>query len=928
MSTTPQANPTADDLAREVYYATIAATTPPPATYKGRARGKTKDSSWRTNIALWEAYPALPVAPLAAGNKAGADAWLRMEAIIVQKMFEEKPGNQAPAWNPGKPTWPLPTPPKSWSAGSKFAARRPWKKTVPQTRYHTGIDLAASPGTPVLAPEAGTIIAPNTGWEYNAQTGKGVKALIMQTDSGLTILLGGIRPDSAIVKAGQKVQAGEKLAEVGRYPLGDSMLHFTLHDALLSEKEVNARKSWPFGQPPPANVIDPAAYLGAAANNPKYSMVGFVGQGDEPGLVVNDVEGGELFEGTEEATPFVSASDGRTGTKPCVGKECVKTDAVAWYNALNSYRNAAYPLHVYASKLPSPTPASIAASGVLNDAASFVSQAIDPNEPAALPLTNWGDATSEYLNLAYAVREAIDTLTAFVASASAPGNEQAPDKPKNPGPLPPTPKPPAKSSGGGLGIVAGLGAAAVLGVTFYVLTSKRASRASKVAAAALMIALPGCGPVAPEPLTGTSNFSSSTTAATWRTTDVPTPSSGSRPTTSSTSNASGTSSTGQTSTTSGASSEGDGDSGQPPEPELPRGCECRTSTDCTGGAICGPGGICVFSCDPGCPVACQLAPPNFCLPPCHIPCALVVSGDGEHLGDLVSRGPDGGHRPRGGRCVDDRHRQPLRGGGVTASALAGASGSPDPDPVGRTPVSHGSAASAARRVGGIMCDMMTSTSNLLLSGLIGAATVACGGVVVEGTSGAPSDASDSSPTTTSASTDTTRTASTLGSDSSTSISSGATSTSSTGEPSGSSVPATTTAPVDLPTQCPEPDCDPVGGSCPGEQLCHPALRVCLEPCSRDCQFYCVSDDTTHYDPNGWCPRCDTGAHPGECIVEHGCVTDTECEPFGQKCALWLGWCMDVCTSPQECEWQCIDANDNKIGTDLCSFCDVSKGLEP
>lgn len=643
MSTTPQANPTADDLAREVYYATIAATTPPPATYKGRARGKTKDSSWRTNIALWEAYPALPVAPLAAGDKAGADAWLRMEAIIVQKMFEEQPGNQAPAWNPGKPTWPLPTPPKSWGAGSKFAARRPWKKTVPQTRYHTGIDLAASPGTPVLAPEAGTIVAPNTGWEYNVNTGKGVKALIMQTDSGLTILLGGIRPDSALVKAGQKVQAGEKLAEVGRYPLGDSMLHFTLHNALLSEKEVNARKSWPFGQPPPANVIDPAAYLGAAANNPKYSMVGFVGQGDEPGLVVNDVEGGELFEGTEEATPFVSASDGRTGTKPCVGKVCVKADAIAWYNALKSYYGAANPLYVYASGLSSQIPAVV--TETLKDAAGQLSEENYPSSPEEAQIVNWATLTSEYLNLTYAVREAIDTLTAFVASASAPGNEQAPDKPKNPGPLPPAPKPPAKSSGGGLGIVAGLGAAAVvLGVTVYVLTSKRASRASKVAAAALMIVLPGCGPVAPEPLTGTSGFSSTTTA-TWRTTDdVPTPSSDSRPTTSSTSSASGTTSTGQTSTTSAASSEGDSDSGQP-EPELPGGCECRTSTDCTGGAICGFGGICVFSCDPGCPVACQLAPPNFCLPPCHIPCALGCTTSG--VCPLCQPGP-----PEGATTID------------------------------------------------------------------------------------------------------------------------------------------------------------------------------------------------------------------------------------------------------------------------------------
>lgn len=617
MSTTPQANPTADDLAREVYYATIAATTPPPATYKGRARGKTKDSSWRTNIALWEAYPALPVAPLAAGNKAGADAWLRMEAIIVQKMFEEQPGNQAPAWNPGKPTWPLPTPPKSWGAGSKFAARRPWKKTVPQTRYHTGIDLAASPGTPVLAPEAGTIIAPNTGWEYNVNTGKGVKALIMQTNSGLTILLGGIRPDSAIVKAGQKVQAGEKLAEVGRYPLGDSMLHFTLHNALLSEKEVNARKSWPFGQPPPANVIDPAAYLGAAANNPKYSMVGFVGQGDEPGLVVNDVEGGELFEGTEEATPFISASDGRTGTKPCVGKVCVKADAIAWYNALKSYYGAANLLYIYASKLPNPTPQVVAAGQTLKDAAVELADENYPSSPEDAQLVYWPNATSEYLNLTYAVREAIDTLTAFVASASAPGNEQAPDGPKNPGPLPPNlPPAPTPSGGGGLGMVAGIGAAVLTAGVIFVLATRKSSRRARAVLPILLILAPGCGPI-PPPIGSTSTTS-----------DV----GGPEPTTTSTSQSS-SSSSGASSSTSSSTSSGPGSSSSSTGAstgidEPPGGCECRTDSDCSGGAFCGAFGICVVTCEPSCPVACQLAEPGFCPPPCSDPCPFICTDSG------------------------------------------------------------------------------------------------------------------------------------------------------------------------------------------------------------------------------------------------------------------------------------------------------------
>ena len=105
------------------------------------------------------------------------------------------------------------------------------------------------------------------------------------------------------------------------------------------------------------------------------------------------------------------------------------------------------------------------------------------------------------------------------------------------------------------------------------------------------------------------------------------------------------------------------------------------------------------------------------------------------------------------------------------------------------------------------------------------------------------------------------------------------------------------------------------------------FKVCLEPCTRDCVFYCV-DDLNHYDPNGWCPRCDSGAFPGQCFVLNTCAKDIDCEPFGQKCAFWTGWCMDPCTDPQACEWQCVDAEDNKLGADLCSFCDVSQALEP
>jgi len=646
MSTTPQTKPTSDDLEREKQYAKIAATTPPPATYKGRSRGSTKDSSWRTNIALWETYPGLPVAPLAAGNKAGTDAWLRIEAVVVQTMFAEQPGNLSPSWDPGKPTWPLPTPPASWSAGSKYAARRPWKKQVPQTRNHTGIDLKAAPGTPVLAPFSGTIVARNSGWEFNKSTGKGVKALIMQTDNGLTILLGGIRPDSAIVADGQKVQAGEKLAEIGSYPLGDSMLHMSIYQGSLSEKEVNARKSWPYGQPPPANLIDPSSFLGQAANNPKYKTAGFVQQPDGPGLVENDVEGGEFFEGVEDEVPFVSASDGRTGAKPCVGKVCVKADAIAWYNALKSYYGAASPLYTYASKMPNPTPQVIAAGQTLKDAATALAEENYPSSPEEAQLVYWPNTTSEYLNLTYAVREAIDVLTAFVASASAPGNEQAPDAPKNPGPLPPNlpPVPAPSGGGGGLGMVAGIGAAVLMvGVIFAMATSK--SRRTRAMLPILLILAPGCGPIPPS--LGSTSTSGGQTTDGHEVSDVggPDPTTTTQATSTSGSGSSGSTSSGGP----GSSSSSTGASTGVDEP--PGGCECRSDSDCSGGAFCGAFGICVVACDPSCPVACQLADPGFCPPPCSDPCPFICSDSGtcalcqlplDHGGGATASAPTGG----------------------------------------------------------------------------------------------------------------------------------------------------------------------------------------------------------------------------------------------------------------------------------------------
>ncbi len=414
MSTTkPELNPTKADLARELAAAVAVVTNPPPATYQGVQRGMTKDTAWRTNVAWWEAYSLAAGTKIVAGDEAAAAAWLRIEAEVVRRMFAANLGTPSKSWNPSQPTWPLATMPKAWPPGSKFAARRPWLLKHPQTRYHTGTDLGAQAGAPVLAPEAGTVIAPESGWEFNAKTGKGVKALIMLTDSGRTVLLGGIRPGSATVKAGQHVSAGQQLAEVGRYPGGDSMLHFQIYSRPLTEKEVNARKSWALNQSAPPDLVNPEGYLQGAAANPRYATVAAFGEGDGDGLVVNDIEGGEVNEGVMPAMPVagdVVAAGGRTGTKPCLVGDCTLDDALAWQAALTGYYGQALLALKEAKARAAKGKAWTAAAAAGEKTLEVVSQFIAAPNPAPVP---------EWVEGCRACVDAYQALSAFAKPTAA-----------------------------------------------------------------------------------------------------------------------------------------------------------------------------------------------------------------------------------------------------------------------------------------------------------------------------------------------------------------------------------------------------------------------------------------------------------------------------------------------------------------------------
>lgn len=336
MAVLPQLTPSPSDLARELAaVSTVVAKLPGPI-FKTATRGKTSAENWRANVALWTAYPDLPTVKLAKGDTAAIAAWLRLSAAIVRALYQ--PGPKNPSWNPAKPSWPLPTVPRAPSAGSKYGARRPWNQ--PQTRYHTGTDLGAAAGTPVLAPEAGVVVAPDSGWSYNKTTKRGVKALILRTYTGKTILLGGIRPGSAVVKAGEAVDAGQVLAEIGAYEGGDSMLHFSLYDGELTESQVNARKKWPLGAPPPPGLLDSGPYLLEAAANPFFKTLGAIGDGfDGPGVAENDVEGGELAEGVEDPE-LVIADAKRNSASPCAAILCGLGDGQAWVAAAVRYYSA------------------------------------------------------------------------------------------------------------------------------------------------------------------------------------------------------------------------------------------------------------------------------------------------------------------------------------------------------------------------------------------------------------------------------------------------------------------------------------------------------------------------------------------------------------------------------------------------------------
>lgn len=142
------------------------------------------------------------------------------------------------------PLWPLARQPKAWTALGSFGAPRD-----NGTRLHQGIDLYAPQGTAVLAAESGVVTAVQ-GW-----SGPGTKGLLVYSpNTDITILYGAVAPGS-YPNIGTEVKQGEKIATIGVYPAGSTMLHLEIWPGKLTPP----RPRWNPGEDPPS--YDPAEYL-------------------------------------------------------------------------------------------------------------------------------------------------------------------------------------------------------------------------------------------------------------------------------------------------------------------------------------------------------------------------------------------------------------------------------------------------------------------------------------------------------------------------------------------------------------------------------------------------------------------------------------------------------------------------------------------
>jgi len=99
---------------------------------------------------------------------------------------------------------------------------------IGQQKFHYGLDIVASPGSPVIAPADGTIIAV----AYDAYLGHNVRIL---HGNGLTTIYGHLR--KALVRTGQRVKRGDQIGEVGS--TGRAIGPHLHYEVRVNDKAVN-----------------------------------------------------------------------------------------------------------------------------------------------------------------------------------------------------------------------------------------------------------------------------------------------------------------------------------------------------------------------------------------------------------------------------------------------------------------------------------------------------------------------------------------------------------------------------------------------------------------------------------------------------------------------------------------------------------------
>lgn len=170
------------------------------------------------------------------------------------------------AQGPAQPAWPIQSSTNSRQFqvsytdinGKKHGrSSRAFKATRGKgSRNHAGIDLFANAGDVIVSPESGVIVAD----QNFLNTIPGEDAMLIQGDSGTTILLGEIVAESMTtefgLKEGSRVERGQPVAIVALTKNGSHMLHFETY----TEGSTRNRK-WRRGKVPHESLRDPTPYL-------------------------------------------------------------------------------------------------------------------------------------------------------------------------------------------------------------------------------------------------------------------------------------------------------------------------------------------------------------------------------------------------------------------------------------------------------------------------------------------------------------------------------------------------------------------------------------------------------------------------------------------------------------------------------------------